>query len=321
MRILITDHCHPVLAEKLRAAGFDITERTDYTYSTLKEVARNYDAIVVRSKIKIDQPFLTANPHLRCIGRLGAGMETIDVAYAEQHGIRCLNSPEGNRDAVGEHAVGLLLALFNKICIANNEVREGTWHREENRGMEIKGKTIGIIGYGNMGQAFAQRLSGFGCRVIHYDKYHPHPAESLLNTLSTSVTLPQLQQQADIISFHVPLTDETHYYLNDDFISACAKPFYLINTSRGAVVQTDALTRGLQSDRIRGAALDVIEYEDMTRDGLNLDTLSPSFRYLLDSPSTVLTPHIAGWSTESRYKLASYLADKIIAACEETTCH
>lgn len=320
MRILITDLCHPVLAEKLRAANFEVTVRADYTYSSLKEEARHYDALVVRSKVIIDQPFLAANPHLHCIGRLGAGMETIDVDYAEQHGIHCLNSPEGNRDAVGEHAAGMLLALFNKICIANDEVRRGIWHREENRGLEIMGKTIGLIGYGNMGRAFAQRLGGFGCRIIYYDKYLPTANKDDAAAQHTeSVTLPQLQQQADIISFHVPLTNETHYYLDDDFIANCAKPFYLINTSRGAVVKTEALARGLQNGTILGAALDVIEYEDMTTDGLDLDTLPPSFRYLLNSTRTVLTPHVAGWTTESYYKLASYLADKIIAVCGKTT--
>ncbi len=327
MHILVTDHCHPVLTQKLVAAGFNVTERTDYTYDTLKKAAHDYDALVVRSKIKIDQPFLAANLHLRCIGRLGAGMDAIDINYAEHHGIRCLNSPEGNRDAVGEHAVGLLLALFDKICIANNEVRQGLWHREENRGLEIKGKTIGLIGYGNMGQAFAKRLSGFDCRVIYYDKYHPTPAEDnaldLLGYHSHSleaenVTLAQLLQQADVISFHVPLTDETHHYLNDAFVEACAKPFFLVNTCRGAVVQTDALVKGLERRKILGAALDVIEYEDMTKDGLHPDTLPPPLRYLLDSPHTVLTPHVAGWTQESRYKLASCLADKIIAQLQTT---
>lgn len=313
MRVLITDKAHPVLTEKLQTAGHEVTVRTDYTYNTLLADVQRYDALVVRSKINIDDNFLKQASHLRCIGRLGAGMETIDVQCAERLGIACLNSPEGNRDAVGEHATGLLLALFDKICSANREVRQGLWHREENRGIEVKGKTVGIIGFGNMGAAFAQRLQGFECRIVAYDKYRhgvaPHYVEE--------VTLEQLQKQSDIVSFHVPLTEETHYYFNAAFAKAFAKPFYLINTSRGAVVQTSALAEAIREDKVRGAALDVVEYEDMTKDGLDPNTLPEDFRYLLQSDKTVFTPHVGGWTVESKYKLASVLADKIIAVLQK----
>lgn len=309
MNVLITDKTHPVLTEKLEAAGHQCRVWTDCTYDSLIEETRKYDAIVVRSKIVIDRNFIDHNRHLRCIGRVGAGMETIDVDYAESVGIRCLNSPEGNRDAVGEHATGLLLALFDKISSADSEVRQGLWQREANRGMEIKGRTVGIIGCGNMGGAFAQRLQGFECRIIAYDKYKP---EGYAPSYVEEVTLEQLQEQADIVSLHVPLTEETHYMVDSAFLNAFHKPIHLINTSRGAVVKTADLVESMKSGKVQGTALDVIEYEDMSKDGLDLDTLPADFRYLLESPRTVMTPHVAGWTVESKYKLAAVLADKII---------
>lgn len=313
MNVLITDSTHPVLVEKLEAAGHRCRVWTDCTYESLLAEVQNYDALVVRSKIAIDRNFIDHARHLRCIGRVGAGMETIDVDYAESVGIRCLNSPEGNRDAVGEHAIGLLLALADKVAQADSEVRQGLWRREANRGFEIKGRTVGIIGCGNMGSAFAQRLRGFECQIVAYDKYKsagyaPDGVEE--------VSLDELQRRADIVSLHVPLTDETHYMADADFFAAFAKPIYLINTSRGAVVKTRDLAAAMESGKVLGAALDVIEYEDMSKDGLDLDGLPADFRYLLQSPRTVLTPHVAGWTVESKYKLAAVLADKII----ETLC-
>ena len=279
----------------------------DHDYESLVRAAQGCEGLVVRSKVNIDRAFIDRVPSLRCIGRVGAGMETIDVEYAEAHGIRCLNSPEGNRDAVGEHAVGLLLALLNNIARADAEVRKGLWQREANRGYELGPQTVGIIGYGNMGQAFAKRLSGFGCRVIVYDKYKDF---SGLKDIKVLRSLSELQAEADVVSFHVPLTDETHHYLDTTFIDAMAKPFYLINTSRGAVVDTVALVAGLESGKVRGAALDVLEYENMQADGLG--DVPECVHFLQRSPRTVLTPHVAGWTVESKYKLAAVLADKMI---------
>lgn len=310
MKILITDNTHPVLREKLEAAGHQCRVWTDCTYDTLLQEVQNYDALVVRSKIAIDRHFLDGARHLRCIGRVGAGMETIDVDYAESLGIRCLNSPEGNRDAVGEHALGLLLALFNHIASADSEVRQGLWHREANRGLEIKGRTVGIIGFGNMGAAFARRLQGFECRIVAYDKYKP---AGYAPAYVEEVSLSELQRCADIVSLHVPLTDETHYMVDSGFIRAFDHPFHLVNTSRGAVVKTVDLASSLEGGQVLGAALDVIEYEDMSRDGLDMGSMPDDFRYLLNSPRTVLSPHVAGWTVESKYKLAAVLADKIIA--------
>ena len=319
-KVLISDLTHPVLEERLRDAGFVVSVEPDHDYHSLLQAVQGCDGLVVRSKVIIDRAFidqvLSSSPCqgegdpkgggvLRCIGRVGAGMETIDTVYAEQKGIRCLNSPEGNRDAVGEHTVGLLLSLLNNIARADAEVRQGLWRREANRGHELGNLTVGIIGMGNMGQAFAKRLSGFGCQIIYYDKY----LKSLNNLENLKrVTLETLQQEADVVSFHVPLTDETRHYLDADFIAAMRKPFYLLNTSRGAVVDTEALAAGLQSGKVLGAALDVLENENMQSDSLS--TLNSQ----LSTLNCVFTPHVAGWTVESKYKLAAVLADKIIDA-------
>lgn len=305
-KVLISDRTHDVLPQRLREAGFEVCVEPDHDYESLVKAAQGCEGLVVRSKVHIDSYFIDRVPSLRCIGRVGAGMETIDVDYAEAHGVCCLNSPEGNRDAVGEHAVGLLLTLLDNIARADAEVRRGLWQREANRGHELGPLTVGIIGYGNMGHAFAKRLSGFGCRVIFYDKYLP------IDSIETieRVSLKTLQQKADVVSFHVPLTEETRHYLDAEFIEAMAKPFYLINTARGAVVDTDALVVGLESGKVRGAALDVLEYENMQADGLGDEP--ESMRCLKQSSRTVLTPHVAGWTVESKYKLAAVLADKMI---------
>ena len=318
MRILVTDSTHPILHDLLRQAGHEVVEDTTLNYDTLLSVIPQYDALVVRSKIIIDRPFLDRARHLRCIGRVGAGMETIDVDYAESLGIRCLNSPEGNRDAVGEHALGLLLALFNNIARADAEVRQGLWQREANRGLELKGRTVGIIGFGNMGSAFAQRLQGFECNIIAYDKYKP---AGYAPAYVQEVSLHELQQRAQVLSLHVPLTPETRHMVDYPFIQRFRHPFHLINTSRGAVVDTPSLVRALDEGIILGTALDVIEYEDMTRDGLDLDHLPDAFHYLLHSPHAVLTPHVAGWTVESKEKLASVLAQKIIESLKTPRKH
>ena len=308
MRVLITDDTHPVLLTKLSDAGIQCHVRTDLDYNGILQILGDYDALVVRSKIPIDSSFIDRARHLRCIARVGAGMETIDVAYAESRGIRCLNSPEGNRTAVGEHTVGLLLALFDKICKADNEIRSGLWLREDNRGLEVAGKTVAIIGFGNMGSSFARCLSGFGCKILAYDKYKTGYATDYV----AEVSLQQCFEQADVVSFHVPLTAETRYYADSRFLDSFAKNIYLINTSRGAVVQTSALVEALKSGKVAGAALDVLEYENMVKDSLTFGDMSEEMQYLVQCQNVVLTPHVAGWTVESKVKLASVLADKII---------
>jgi D-3-phosphoglycerate dehydrogenase len=252
--------------------------------------------------------------NLKFIGRVGAGMESIDVAYAESKGIKCFNSPEGNRDAVGEHALGMLIAVMNNFLHADKQVRNGEWKREENRGVEIKGKTIGIIGYGNMGSAFAKKLKGFEANVIAYDKYKFNYSDEFVK----EVSLEEIFENSDILSLHVPLTDETHYMLNASFINKFKKKFWLINTSRGAVVNTNDLVAALKSGKVKGAALDVIEYEETSFETLSGKDLPDAWKYLISSDKVILTPHIAGWTVESKIKLAKVLAEKIIAYMKTT---
>mgnify|MGYP001411249004 CR=1 FL=1 len=308
MKILIIDITHKVLIDNLINAGFEIVHKPDYSREDILKDIENYEAIVVRSKIEIDKEVIDKAKKLRCIARVGAGMDAIDIEYAESKGIACLNSPEGNRDAVGEHAVGMLLCLFNKIVIADHQVRQGLWKREENRGLEIKGKTIGIIGYGNMGNAFAQRLSGFNCKVIAYDKYKEHYS----NDYASQVSLETLYKETDILSLHVPLNDETRFMINYSFLSKFKKPIYIINTSRGKVVKTKDLVSKMKEGVVLGAALDVLEYEQFSSELCSNQEIPEDLTQLLQMPNTVFSPHVAGWTIESYYKLAYYLSQKII---------
>jgi len=309
VNILIAESLHPILQQKLESSGFICEYNPNLQQSDFKLIANNFQGIVLRSRLKVPEDFLRTNPQLKFIARLGAGMETIDVSTAERMGITCLNSPEGNRDAVGEHAVGLLLTLFHNIRKADAEIREGHWSRNTNRGYELHGKTIGIVGYGNMGKAFAQRLSGFGVSVLAYDKYKTNFSDCFV----TETQLIDIQELADVLSLHVPLTDETEYMIDANFISKFKKPFYLINTARGKVVKTKDLADALKSGKILGAGLDVIEYEESHFDKLGFSELPEAFSYLQKSDNVILTPHIAGRTYESEVKLAEILAEKILA--------
>lgn len=306
MKILFIDTTHPIIKQKFENVGWQCDYFSDIDYKKASDIISNYDGIIIRSKIILDRNLLFKANRLKFIGRVGAGMESIDMQAAHEFGIACFNSPEGNRDAVGEHALGMLLSLFNNLCKANNEVKNGIWKREENRGIEIKGKTIGIIGYGNMGSSFAKKLSGFEAHVIAYDKY----IKDFSTPFVKEVSLAQLQAESDIISLHVPLTDETNYMINKQFIENCSKSFYLINTSRGPVVKTSDLISSLKSNKIAGAALDVIEYEESSFE--QLVQFPPEFHELAQFPNVLLSPHIAGWTVESKIKLAEILADKIL---------
>jgi D-3-phosphoglycerate dehydrogenase len=309
MRVLFIDSTHKRLPEKLANAGFIVDYNTEITVEEINKVIANYEGVIIRSKIKLNKNILDLASNLKFIGRVGAGLENIDVEYAESKGIKCFNSPEGNRDAVGEQALGMLLTLFNNIIKADSEVRNGMWLREENRGLEIKGKTVGIIGYGNMGGAFAQRLKGFEADVIAYDKYKFNYSDDRASEKS----LEDLFEQTDILSLHVPLTEETNFMINDDFINRFKKNIYIINTARGKVLKTDDLVKNLKSGKILGAALDVLEYEQVSFENLHSNqTLPEAFQYLIKSKNVVLTPHIAGWTHESNVKLSEFLADKII---------
>ncbi|MEI8005485.1 MAG: NAD(P)-dependent oxidoreductase [Bacteroidota bacterium] len=306
-KVLFIDTVHPLIREELTAMGFVCEEFPKYTAIDYSNIASEYTGVIIRSKIKIDKAFIDKAIKLKFVARVGSGLENIDVAYAESRGIRCLNSPEGNRDAVGEHTLGMLLALLNRICMANRDVREGVWARESNRGIEIKGKTIGIIGYGNMGRAFAQRLKGFEASVIAYDKYKSAYADEYAG----ESTMDELCETADIVSLHVPLTEETHYLADEKFFKKFRKNIFLVNTSRGQVVKTSALVAALKSGKATGAALDVLEFEDSSFEALSND-VPPDLKYLLEADNVVLTPHVAGWTVESNVRLAKVLVEKIV---------
>ncbi|MDY6800206.1 MAG: 2-hydroxyacid dehydrogenase [Bacteroidota bacterium] len=310
-KVLFVDSTHPILTEKLSNAGFYCDYNPDIEEKEIIKIISEYDGLIIRSKIKIDKTIIDKATNLKFIGRVGAGLENIDTQYAKNKDIKCFNSPEGNKDAVGEHAVGMLLCLLNNIIIADSEVRNGQWIREGNRGTEIKGKTVGIIGYGNMGSAFAQRLKGFGAKVIAYDKYKFNYSDEYV----TEKTLDDLFNETDILSLHVPLTDETHLMVDNQFIHQFKKNIYLINTARGKVLKTDDLVKNLKTGKILGAALDVLEYEKTSFESLHSNERLPdTFSYLIKSNRVVLTPHIAGWTHESNIKLSEFLADKIIQA-------
>lgn len=307
MKILFLDSNHPLLHETLQKAG----HTCDLNYLWTKEEILNsihlYDGIVIRSKIKITKEIIDKALKLKFIARAGAGMENIDVEYAESKGIRCLHAPEGNRDAVGEHAIGMLLSLFNNLCRANKEVREGKWIREGNRGIELMGKTVGIIGYGNMGSAFAERLKGFGVKVLAYDKYK----SGFGNNFIIESPLDHIFEQADVISLHTPLTEETHYMINDSFINNFKKNIYIINTARGKCLNTADLVKNIKSGKVAGACLDVLEYEVVSFENLDAANLPEPFQYLIQSEKVMLSPHIGGWTIESNQKIARVLAEKI----------
>jgi len=298
---------HPLIPGELTAHGFSCDFFPAYRREDFLQIIDQYDGVIVRSKICLDREFLSRAAKLKFIGRVGSGLENIDVPYALERGIVCLNSPEGNRDAVAEHALGMLLSLMNHLNKADREVRRGQWIREENRGTEIKGKTIGIIGYGNTGSAFAQRLKGFEASVISYDKYKTGYSDG--NTRET--TLDKIFDSVDILSLHVPLTEETTFMINSSFLARFRKPIRLINTSRGRVVKTSELVDALKSGKALGAALDVLEYEDSSFEALAQD-VPDDFKYLMEAGNVILTPHIAGWTQESNIRLARVLVDKIL---------
>ena len=306
MKILLLDKNHPLITEQLSEKGFVLEEDFSSSYEQVLEKIHLYEGVIIRSRIPLDAHFLEKAKNLKFIARVGAGMENIDIATAQELGIKLINSPEGNKDAVAEHVIGTLLVLMNRLFISSNEVKKGIWLREENRGEEILGKTFGIIGDGNMGKAVAKRLSGFGCKTIFYDI-----KPNLSDESATQVSLQELQENADILSLHTPLTEDTLYMIDEEFISKMKKNFYFINTARGKNLKTSALVNALKSGKIKGACLDVLEYEKTSFE--NLETKNEDLEYLLNSEKAIITPHIAGWTHESKIKLAQVIVDKILA--------
>ena len=309
MKILHIDKNHPLMLSQLSAQGFENEEDYTNTKEAIESKIADYDGIIIRSRFPIDKTFLDKATRLKFIGRVGAGLENIDGAYAESKGITLIAAPEGNRNAVGEHTLGMLLALLNKFKKANNEIKNGKWLREENRGWELDGKTIGIIGYGNMGKSFAKKLRGVDCNVICYDILPDKGDEN-----AKQVTLVDFFRQADIVSLHTPQTPQTEKMINTAFINSFAKSFWFLNTARGKNVVTDDLVNALKNGKVLGAGLDVLEYEKASFEDFFSDGQMPeSFKYLLDADNVILTPHIAGWTLESKEKLAQIIVDKIIS--------
>ena len=304
-KILFIDSVHPILEERLTQMEF----ACEHDYSSSKEMIEtkiaNYIGIVIRSRFTIDKSFLDKASKLKFIARSGAGLENIDIAYAAQKNIKVFNSPEGNKDAVGEHAIGMLLMLFNKLKQGDAQVRQGIWDREGNRGIELSGKTVGILGYGNMGEALAKKLIGFDCKVIAYDKYKKDYSDDY----TTEVSLEELFEQTDVLSIHLPLSHETKHYVNANFLNNFKKKIYLINTARGNNINTNDLVKTLQSGKVLGACLDVLEFESKSFDLEN--THHKDFEYLKNAENVILSPHVAGWTAESYQKLSEYLANKI----------
>ncbi len=315
MRILHLDSNHSLLLNQLNDLGFINDE--DYT-SSKKEIEakiHQYDGIIIRSRFTIDKQFLNKATNLKFIGRVGAGLENIDCDYAKQKGVYLISAPEGNRNAVGEHSLGMLLSLFNKLNKADKEVRSGKWLREENRGIELDGKTVGLIGYGNMGKSFAKKLRGFDVEVLCYD-IKPNVGDKNCK----QVSLQELQERADVLSLHTPQTELTKNMVDTKFINQFKKPFWLINTARGKSVVTADLVEALKADKVLGAGLDVLEYEKKSFENLFQKNTTSSavempeaFQYLINAENVILSPHVAGWTVESKEKLAQTIVDKIKA--------
>ncbi|MDC1237254.1 2-hydroxyacid dehydrogenase [Polaribacter sp.] len=307
MKILHLDTNHPILIAQLNSLGF--TNDEDYTSSKAEVEAKIhlYDGLIIRSRFSINAFFLEKAKNLKFIGRVGAGLENIDCSYAENNGITLIAAPEGNRNAVGEHCLGMLLSLFNKLNKANSEVKKGLWLREENRGVELDGKTIGLIGYGNMGKSFAKKLRGFNVQVLCYD-LKPNVSDDCCK----QVSLRELQQKVDVLSLHTPQTKLTRNIVNTNFIESFKKNFWLLNTARGTSVVTKDLVIALKSGKILGAGLDVLEYEKTSFENLfTNDNIPKAFQYLINSNKVLLSPHVAGWTIESKEKLAQTIVDKI----------
>ena len=303
--IIHVDKNHPILIEGLKKLGYKNDEHYNSDLNTILDIIKNYNGLVIRSRFEIDKNFIDKAKNLDFIARVGSGTENINTSYANSKNISIINAPEGNKDAVGEHTLGMLLSLTRNLLNANESIKKGIWEREKFRGHEINGKTVGIIGYGNMGKSFADKLKGFNCNVICYDI-----KKNLGDTNCNQVSLKKLRDESQIISLHVPYNLSTKKMINKDFIDKMRNPFWLINTSRGNVINTDDVIESLKSKKVLGAGLDVLEYESSSFESIFKNNNS-SLNYLLKAENVILSPHIAGWTYESHEKLAKVILDKI----------
>ncbi len=314
MKVLFLDSNHPILLQGLKDLQIDCHEDYDSSKSEVEKKIHHYEGLIIRSRFSLDKSFLEKATNLKFIGRVGAGLENIDVDFAEKKGIRLIAAPEGNRNAVGEHALGMILALFNNFKKADNEIRRGIWLREDNRGIELEGKTIGLIGYGNMGKAFAKKLQGFDSEVICYD-IKPNVGDAN----ARQVTLEELFENTEVLSLHTPQTDLTKQMINASFLEQFEHNIYLINTARGSAVVTKDLVNALETGKVLGACLDVLEYEKNSFENFfsNKNTLPEDFQYLINSDKVLLSPHVAGWTVESKFKLAETIVHKVAAMLDQ----
>lgn len=306
-KVAFIDSVHSVLWDKLTTMGWICVDHTNSTAEEAIEIVKAYDGVVIRSKFKFTKDRLSNCPQLKFIARAGSGLENIDLEAADQLNIKVFSSPEGNRDAVAEHAMGMILMLLNRLKIADSEVRNNVWKRAENRGFELKNQTIGLIGYGVMGQAFAQRLSGFGATVLAYDNDKSGYSDGYVQ----EATLEEVQEKATVISLHMNFHDNNKYFIDQSFIQKMKNPFYLINTARGFNVKTEDLVNAIQTNKVLGACLDVLEFESLSFENVDQEHENPSLSFLKASEKVILSPHIAGWTHESHYKLSDVLASKI----------
>ncbi len=306
MKILFIDKVHPLLKERLEDKGFKCTEEYSETKKEIEKTIYLYDGIIIRSRFELDKHFLDKATKLKFIARAGSGLENIDTKHAQSRNIKCYNAAEGNRQSVAEHALGMILSLFNNLNKSDQEVRNGIWEREENRGIELSRKTIGIIGFGNNGSAFSEVLKGFNVTILAFDKYlkkYPHKS-----------SMENIFKKADIVSLHIPLTEETTYLADDKFVNSFEKGIYLINTARGKCANTKSIVKGIKNGKIKGACLDVLEQEKTSFEDISKEGFTPELQYLIDSDKTILSPHIAGWTVESNIKIAEVLFNKITAS-------
>lgn len=301
-KILIVDDLHATFKERAEKMGYQCDDEPLFTKEQALAVIADYEGLAIRTKFRVDQQLIDTATKLKFIARAGAGMDNIDEEYVQSKKIVCINAPEGNRDAVAEHAMAMLLSLMNILRKADLEVRKGVWDREGNRGWELCGKTVAIIGYGNTGQCFAKKLSGFDVEVIAYDKYKT----GFSSAYAKEVSMEQVVKYADILSFHIPLTRETRQLVNDEYLFHFKKPIFLLNTARGEIINTQSVLNAIKRGKILGAGLDVLEVE-----GFPALAKMDWYAGLVQSEQVLLSPHVAGWTLDSYRKISEVLADKL----------